>query len=230
MEFAIPLVFEFAILIFSIVIHEVSHGYAALFLGDTTAKDAGRLTLNPISHLDPIGSIVVPLLTFIAGGRIFGWARPVPFNPYYLRNRRWGPAIVGAVGPFTNFFIAAFFGLVGALLPILPEVKNQLFQFFIQHSFSLIPPGPLGALSTFYIMTLYIVWINTILAVFNIIPIPPLDGSKVLFSLLPESFGELQHVFEQYGFVILLFFIFFFSQFLGLPIFYFFRLLTGSFI
>src|SRR3989338_10071713 len=102
MENAIEFMFQIAILIFSVVIHEVSHGYAALALGDHTAEAEGRLTLNPLKHLDLFGSIILPLLSYSMGGFIFGWAKPVPYNPYNLRNQKWGPAIVGVAGPPAN--------------------------------------------------------------------------------------------------------------------------------
>ena len=104
-------VFIIAILIMSVVIHEVSHGYAALALGDSTAKYQGRLTLNPLAHLDPVGSFLVPLIGYFFGGFIIGWARPVPFNPYNLRDQKWGEAIVAIAGPISNILLAVIFGL-----------------------------------------------------------------------------------------------------------------------
>src|SRR3989338_330219 len=109
---AMEFIFVIAILVMSVVIHEVSHGYAALALGDPTAKYQGRLTLNPISHLDPVGSFLVPLLGYFAGDFIIGWAKPVPFNPYNLRNQKWGEAIVAIAGPLSNIFLATIFGLI----------------------------------------------------------------------------------------------------------------------
>ena len=102
----IDLIFGVAILIMSVVIHEVSHGYAALFLGDHTAEYEGRLTLNPLKHLDMVGSIIVPAISYLLGGVIFGWAKPVPYNPFNLRNQRWGDAIVSIAGPVANIFLA----------------------------------------------------------------------------------------------------------------------------
>ena len=104
--------FVIIILIMSVVIHEVSHGYAALALGDPTAKYEDRLTLNPISHLDPVGSVLVPLMGYFLGGFIIGWAKPVPFNPYNLKNTRWGEALVAVAGPISNILIALIFGLI----------------------------------------------------------------------------------------------------------------------
>src|SRR3990167_7211782 len=105
-------VFIIAILIMSVVIHEVAHGYAALALGDTTAKYQGRLTLNPIAHLDLVGSLLVPLMGYFVGGFIIGWAKPVPFNPYNLRSAKWGEAIVAVACPLSNIFIAIIFGVI----------------------------------------------------------------------------------------------------------------------
>src|SRR3989344_9449093 len=136
--------------LFSIVLHEVSHGFMALHLGDRTAKDLGRLTLNPIKHLDLVGSIILPLLTFFASGFIFGYAKPVPYNPHNLRDRKYGPAKVAMAGPAVNLTLAVLFGLV---LRFLPE--------FLGNS---ILPSLLGS----------IVRINLPLAIFNLMPIPPL--------------------------------------------------------
>jgi Zn-dependent protease len=151
------------ILILSAIIHEVSHGYAALALGDPTAKLAGRLTLNPIPHIDPLGTIIIPaLLVLSSAGFVFGWAKPVPYNPYNLRNQRWGEAIVAGAGPGINIVIALIFGL--------------LIRFGTAFGF---------VSSAFVEIASIIVFINILLAFFNLIPIPPLDGSKVLRSILP---------------------------------------------
>ena len=164
----IDFVFSVAVLIFSVVIHEVSHGYAANALGDSTAKHAGRLTLNPLPHLDLFGSLVLPLITYWAGGFIFGWAKPVPYNPYNLSNQRWGPAIVAAAGPAANLLIALIFGLLIRIAPVI------------------------GAPAGFMSIATTIVFINILLAVFNFVPIPPLDGSKILFSVLSPHYGYIQ--------------------------------------
>lgn len=165
-----------SVLILSIVAHEVAHGIAALWQGDPTAKYAGRLTLNPISHIDPIGSIVVPIICAVSGaGFIFGWAKPVPINPYNFRNARWGEAMVAAAGPLTNILIALVF--IGFL------------KFFTL--------GP-----AFAQLALSAIIINTVLAIFNLIPIPPLDGSKILFSILPQEYYKFKTWVEQKGFLI----------------------------
>lgn len=198
-------IFQILILIFSVVIHEVSHGLAALYLGDTTAKEQGRLTLNPLHHLDPFGSILLPVITYLSGGFIFGWAKPVPYNPYNLRNQKWGPGLVGAAGPLSNAVIAIFFGLL---------IRFSSYLTFL--------PG------AFFQITLYITFLNIVLAVFNLVPIPPLDGSKVLFALFPKISFRAQALMERYGIILLLVFIFFLSGAV-LPIAsFFFRLITGT--
>lgn len=216
MDSAIPTIFQIAILIFSVVIHEVSHGLAALALGDPTAKHLGRLTLNPLKHLDPFGSVILPFLLVLAHSPfLIGWAKPVPYNPYNLRNpfarfgtrNDWGPALVGAAGPFANISIALIFGLGIRAISAFGN-GSLLAQNFIE-IFSLI------------------VLVNLVLAVFNFVPIPPLDGSKVLSALLPYQWRGIETFFQQYGFFLLLIFIFFFSQWLFPVVSVLFRLMTG---
>lgn len=196
--------FIIIILIMSVVIHEVSHGYAALALGDPTAKYQGRLTLNPISHLDPIGSFFVPLIGYFAGGFIVGWAKPVPFNPYNLRNQRWGEALVAVAGPISNIALAILFGLT---IRFLPEYIN-ISQSFLNLASS-------------------VVLINIILAIFNLIPIPPLDGSKILFAFLPYKWQTLRQSFERFGLILVFIFILFIWQIMSHIIGFIFTLLTG---
>jgi Zn-dependent protease len=201
----VPLIFQLIILLFSVIIHEVFHGLAALHLGDDTAERMGRLTLNPIKHLDPIGSVLLPLMLVIMNtGFIFGWAKPVPYNPLKLKDPRRDTALLAFSGPLANFSLALFFGLITRVILITSS--------FI----SLLP----------YLM--FIVWINLILGIFNLMPIPPLDGSKILFYFFPSR--ELEMILSQYGIIILLFFImfaggiilplvmFFFSLFTGIPL------------
>jgi len=154
-------IFVVVIIIFSAVIHEVMHGVAADYLGDKTARYAGRLTLNPIPHLDPFGSVMLPIVLAVAGSPVFfGYAKPVPYNPYNLRPGRFSEAIVAGAGPASNLAIALVFGLI-IRLGILPlEISSIVFL---------------------------IVVINTMLFLFNLIPVPPLDGSKVIEALLPHS-------------------------------------------
>ncbi len=178
-------IFSIAILIVSVVAHEVSHGYVADMLGDPTARLAGRLTLNPLKHIDPLGSIVVPILTSMAGFA-FGWAKPVPYNPYNIQNGNKGVAMVAAAGPLTNIFIATIFAVI---------IKTRALEGFL--------PNEIISL------LVYIVIINLVLAIFNITPIPPFDGSKILFSLLPYKYRKVEEFFERNQLLILFIFIFF---------------------
>lgn len=207
----LSLVFSGAILIMSVIIHEVSHGIAALALGDKTAKYAGRITLNPIPHIDPVGSILLPFLLILSGSPfLIGWARPVPYNPYNLRDQKWGPGIVGIAGPFSNLAIAALFGI------LIRAINAGIFPFFTQ-----------STLVAFSQIAAHIVIINIALAIFNLIPIPPLDGSKVLFSLLSYRMYHIQQQLEQWGFMLLLFFIFFLSSIISTITVFLFSLITG---
>lgn len=197
----LDIIFSILILIMSVVVHEISHGWAANYLGDPTARLSGRLTLNPLPHIDPIGSVLVPLLLFFTNaGVMFGWARPVPVNPYNLRGK-YGEAIVAAAGPLSNIMLAAFFGLLVRFGGALPD-------------------------SFLHIATLAVI-INIVLAIFNLVPIPPLDGSKILFAFLPYHLQNLRDSLERYGFFIVLFFIVFLWQYLTPVIGWLFRLLTG---
>lgn len=187
----IPVTAIISIVIFliAVVIHEVAHGWAANKLGDPTAKLQGRLTLNPIKHLDPVGSILVPGILIISGAPIlFGWAKPVPFNPYNLRNPRRDEALIAAAGPASNVALAIIGGVVYRVL-VSMEVSGM-------------------ALETVFLF----VMINLILAIFNMIPIPPLDGSKILFSVLPPSLDDFRRTLESYGFMILILFLFVFRE------------------
>ena len=187
-----------AALILSIILHEVAHGYAANWLGDPTARLAGRLTLNPIPHIDPLGSVIVPaLLFFSSAGFLFGWAKPVPYNPYNLTNRRWGEAMVAAAGPLTNLSLAIIFAVLIRMA------------------------GTLGLPPSFVDIASYIVFINILLALFNLIPIPPLDGSKVLESILPYNlqmkYRQLTSSIERFGLLFTFAFIFIFITLLWGP-------------
>ena len=194
--------FEIIVLVFSAIIHEYMHGFMADRLGDSTAKDLGRLTLNPIPHIDLFGSIILPLLMIFSGtGIIFGWAKPVPFNPYNLRDQKYGPAKVALAGPLGNFILALMFALVLRLLP-----------------------GMNSAMVSFVGM---IVYINLMLMVFNLLPIPPLDGSKVLAAFLPVKAQLKFFELERYGLLIVIFFVLFASNFITPIIAWLFQLLTG---
>ena len=167
------LLFTLGIVIISVIAHEVSHGYAADALGDPTPRLAGRLTINPAPHFDPIGSFVIPLITLLMGGFIFGWAKPVPYNSHNFRNERFGSALVALAGPAANIALAL---MVGILIRFAPE---------------------LGLGGSFIDIASQVVFLNVVLAVFNLIPVPPLDGSKILFALMPYRFYNLQVMLER---------------------------------
>lgn len=192
--------FIIIVFLFSVIIHEVAHGAVANYLGDPTAKNAGRLNLNPIKHLDPIGSIMVPLLLFLSsrlsggGGVIFGWAKPVPINPYNLRDKKYGSMKVAMAGPLSNLSVALAFGLLLRFFPLLFITTPSMAQMFS-----------------------YIVFINIQLAVFNLMPIPPLDGSHILFAFLPIS-ERTKIILSNYGFYLLFLAVFFVYPYLLLVI------------
>ena len=166
-------IFTIVVLIFSIILHEVAHGYAAQSLGDPTAKLAGRLTLNPISHIDPIGSILIPaMLVFTHAGIMFGWAKPVPYNPYNLKNQRWGEAIVGAAGVATNLTIAVLFAFIARF------TAGQ-------------------GMAEFASLAAVVVLVNLSLGLFNLIPIPPIDGYTILRGVLPYKASQAMARFED---------------------------------
>ena len=163
------------ILIVSIVIHEVAHGVAALWQGDRTARDAGRLTLNPIPHIDIVGSIILPVSMFLLGiPFLFGYAKPVPINPYNFRNIKYGEALVAFAGPLVNIIFVAIFTALLHTVPMNP-VYTQVSQM--------------------------IILINIVLALFNLMPIPPLDGSKILFAFIPQKFYTFRKTLENKGFL-----------------------------
>jgi Zn-dependent protease len=186
----ILVIFQITILVFAVIIHEVSHGVVALSLGDPTAKLSGRLTLNPIPHIDIYGSVVLPLLMGLASGGafVFGYAKPVPFNPYLLRDQKWAPALVALAGPASNLVLAILLGSFYRVASIFTSIPSEIGQLFV-----------------------IAVVINIVLAVFNSLPIPPLDGSKIIAPLLPEKFlrSEFYAVLEQQGMWIVLIFVFF---------------------
>lgn len=186
MDITIALFF-LAILLFSIVIHEYSHAYVAYSLGDPTAKYAGRLTLNPIPHIDFIGTIILPaVLLIISAPFLLGWAKPVPINPYNLRDQKYGEAKVAIAGPASNILIVlAFSGLIYLITTI---------TIFL----------PLLSLVPFFGL---IIFINILLALFNLLPIPPLDGSHILFAFLPASMQSIKISLAKYGIFFLLGFI-----------------------
>jgi len=183
----------------AIVLHEVSHGYVAYRLGDPTAKARGRLTLNPLAHIDPIGTVLVPLvLVVLHSPFLFGWAKPVPINPNYFRNPFRGMLYVAIAGPITNLALALGATAVGRLL--LLAFPDPLF--FLRGTFTA------NIMQTiFFLMGIFVIF-NIVLAVFNMIPIPPLDGSRVLTYFLPSEGRRVMILLERYGFLILIAFIF----------------------
>ena len=207
MDSFITLIFQLAVLLMSVVIHEFAHGWMAFRLGDSTAKYHGLLTLNPIKHLDIWGSFFVPLMLFIfsSGQMVFGWAKPVPYNPYNLRDQKYGSAKVAFAGPAANLLIAVVFGLCLRFVPISILTTTGLGQIFS-----------------------LIVFLNILLAIFNLVPIPPLDGSKILFTFLPPSLDNLRVFLEQYGMFVLLFFIFFAFEWILPVVLLIFQLIVGG--
>lgn len=209
----ILIIFQVFILVMSVVIHEVSHGLMALKLGDPTAKYADRLTLNPVKHFDLWGSFIVPFFMIVTFNFGFGWAKPVPYNPYNLRDQKFGPAWVALAGPASNIITAILFALAAKLVPLGHTVKLAITQNMFNFSeLSVLLSGSFPAI--FFWLFMMILAINIFLAVFNLIPIPPLDGSKLLFAFINIS-DQKRMMMEQYGFIFLLFFIFFFSAPLG---------------
>lgn len=182
-------IFEFIVLIFSAVLHEVAHGYVAEHLGDPTARNAGRLTLNPLVHLDPFGSVLMPLLLYFASGGAFFFAaaKPVPYDPRNLKDPRTGAAKIAVAGPATNLLLALAFGMFIRILIYFP-VPN----FFL-------------------VLLAIIVYLNILLGLFNLVPIPPLDGSRILFALIPPSPGAYRAMYflERWGLLLVLIFVFF---------------------
>lgn len=179
------------VLLLSMMAHELAHGWVAYRLGDPTAKNRGRLSVNPLKHLDPLGTAMF-IITYLFSGFVFGWAKPIPVSPYYFRNRQRGMAVVGAAGPITNFAIAIVFIVI--LNWIKPNSDGRVFELFF-----------------------LIFQINIVLGLFNLIPIPPLDGSRVVGAFLPRGAYEKWVAVDRYGILVVLAFIVIFqSQFFKL--------------
>ncbi|MCG2700547.1 site-2 protease family protein, partial [Candidatus Parcubacteria bacterium] len=206
------LLFTIFVLIMSAILHEYAHGWVAHKLGDDTAKNAGRLTLNPLAHLDPFGSVILPLLMIFSNtGFFLAWAKPVPYNPYNLRDPKYGDLKVAIGGPGTNFLIAVFFGLVVRLTPIAGALKQNL----IGHYLLYLDKGYVASLEylldnmhgsiliSVFVLSLIIIFINLLLMIFNLIPVPPLDGSKVLMTFLSADWKLRFHRMERYGIFII---------------------------
>ena len=161
----------------SVILHELSHGIIAYWLGDHTAKEAGRLTLNPLKHIDPFMSIIVPVALYIIGAPVFGGAKPVPINTRNLKWREWGMALVALAGPLTNFLIALLSFLIGHFTGLLYGSGGEIVNFVFTE----------------------LVFVNLGFMIFNLIPIPPLDGSRVLYAIAPDSFRNVMMQIERYG-------------------------------
>lgn len=199
--------FYIVVLIMSVVIHEIAHGYAALRYGDHTAEYEGRLTLNPLKHLDLYGSIILPvLLVLMQAPFLIGWAKPVPYNPenFYPADRRRATIWVASAGILANLAIALFFSIVIRLAVAVPAIPDQII--------------PLAGT---------IVLLNIVLAFFNLMPFPPLDGSKIVFGLLGYRAHRLERLLEKYSIVVLLFFVFFLWKFITPIVSALFTLMTG---
>ena len=168
------------IVVGSVILHELAHGVVAYWLGDSTAKDAGRLTLNPIKHIDPYMSIVVPVLLYMLKAPVFGGAKPVPIDTRNLKWGAWGMAIVAIAGPLTNFLLAFLSFLIGHFTGLLYGSGGEVLEFIFTE----------------------FLYINIGFMLFNLIPVPPLDGSRVLYAIAPDSFRRILEQIEQYGIII----------------------------
>lgn len=186
----IQIIIILIIVVGSVILHELAHGIVAYWLGDETAKDAGRLTFNPIKHIDPYMSIIVPVVLYIIGAPVFGGAKPVPINTQNLKWREWGMALVAAAGPATNFLIA-------------------LISFLIAHFSGLLYHSDGGLL---YFIFVELIFVNLGFMIFNLIPIPPLDGSRILYAIAPDAVRALLVSMERYGFVLVYLLIFLFGN------------------
>jgi len=196
-------VFQIIVLILSAVAHEYMHGWMAYRLGDPTAKNAGRLTINPLAHLEWFGSFFLPLVMLVTRMPfLFGWAKPVPYNPYNLRDRKYGDAKVAIAGPLANFAIALSFGLLLRFLPF----------------FNLVFSG----------LLMSIVYINLVLMVFNLVPIPPLDGSKILATFLRPDLRERYLNMNRYGFILVILVVMFFGDLIIPIVNFLFKLIVGG--
>lgn len=180
------------IIVSSVILHELAHGLVAYFLGDHTAKDAGRLTFNPLKHIDPVMSILVPVVLYMLNAPVFGGAKPVPINSHNLKWREWGMALVALAGPLTNFLIALIAFLIAYFSGVINVYNNDisLVQFIFAE----------------------IIYINLGFMLFNLIPIPPLDGSRVLYAISPDFFRNILASMERYGFIIVYILIFLFGD------------------
>ena len=192
----VSIIMIFAIILLSMTVHEAMHAFMGYFLGDNTAKIEGRLTLNPLKHIDPFMTILLPLTMALLGGPVFGGAKPVPFNPNRVRYGEWGAAMVALAGPLTNLFIAFLAFGIGVLMGV---VSN----------------GGLVASSFLGSVIAMTVSVNLGFFVFNMLPVPPLDGSRLLYALAPESARRLMEQIEQYGTLVVFLLVVLFSSAIG---------------
>ena len=184
------LIIVLLIILGSVILHELAHGIVAYWLGDNTAKDSGRLSFNPIKHIDPYMSILVPVVLYLLKAPIFGGAKPVPVNYANLKWREWGMALVALVGPLTNFLIALVAFLIGHFTGIIYNSSNEILNFIFTE----------------------LIFINLGFMIFNLIPIPPLDGSRILYAISPDGFRNVLASIEHYGFIIVYMLIFLFGE------------------
>lgn len=174
------LILVLIIVVGSVILHELAHGVMAYWLGDYTAKDAGRLTLNPIKHIDPYMSIIVPVVLYLLHAPVFGGAKPVPIDTRNLKWGAWGMALVAIAGPLTNFLLALLSFLIGHFTGLLYGAGGELLEFIFTE----------------------LLYINLGFMLFNLIPVPPLDGSRVLYAITPDGFRQVLMQVEQYGIII----------------------------
>jgi len=222
------IIFIIAILIFSIVIHEVAHGSMANSLGDPTARYAGRLTLNPLKHLDPMGSFIVPLLLVVMRSPfVIGWAKPVPVNPYNFTDQKHGGLKVSLAGPLSNLSLALIFGLAARLIPLEASTRAAIAGGFLTLGGGVAAGGFWGQI--FYLF-LFVILINTLLGLFNLIPVPPLDGSHILFTFFPSLEYKMREFHAKsgpIGIIALILVVFMLLPFIFQFVFSVFRLIAG---
>ncbi|MCD4693749.1 site-2 protease family protein [bacterium] len=223
-------IFFIIVVVFSAIIHEYAHGWVAYKLGDQTAKMAGRLTLNPIPHLDPVGSIFLPFLLIFSGSPfVLAWAKPVPYNPHNLNDPKYGDLKVAIGGPGSNLIVAIFFGFLARLLTVPVFLKVGLINGLLGGDFDFVMSQMSGSiLVSVFVMSIVVCFINLLLMFFNLIPIPPLDGSKVLMTFLPPDWQIKMQKIEPYGIFIVIFFLFTgLIDLIFIPLFFLFRILVG---
>lgn len=184
----LTLVVVLGVILVSMVLHELAHGLVAYWLGDTTAKDDGRLTLNPAKHLDPMMSILIPVMMYMMGGAIFGGAKPVPVNPHKLKWGVWGMALVAVAGPLTNFALALVSFLIGYWTGAIGLQNGALFY----------------AANLWGLIAVEMVMVNLGFGIFNLVPIPPLDGSRILYAIAPDGVRNVMDGMERWGIVIVM--------------------------